>query len=88
METETTDVWLAINPTSYYQEACVQHGLCKANQYLVINYSKWIIWYQESMQKGVYQKPPTPAFASDIYSVVLDVARELNTPTTQQEMKG
>lgn len=82
------DTWLAINPTSYYQEACVERGFCKANQYLVINYSKWITWYADSINTGKYQIPPRPVFVSDIYAVVLSVVSELNKPTTEEEMKG
>lgn len=83
-----TDTWITINPTSYYHEACMQYGFCEKNQYLIINYSKWIIWYNDSMNKGVYQKPPRPVFVSTIYEVTLHMASELNKPTTEMEMKG
>lgn len=91
VKTETTtvdteaDSWLTINPTSFYHDACVSKGYCTAEQYLVINWSKWIKWYQQSMQIGTsFVSVPPPAFVGDTYAIALAVAAELNKPTTTE----
>lgn len=76
------DTWIAIMPSSFYHEACVSKGYCTAEQYLVINYSKWIKWYQISTNQGTsFATVPFPAFVGDTYAVALAVAAELNKPT-------
>ena len=83
------DTWLAIQPSSFYHEACVSKGYCTVDKYLVINYSKWIKWYQDSMAHGTsFISVPQPAFVGDTYAIALAVAAELNKPITQTEMKG
>ena len=89
-ETETVtkdaDSWLTINPTSFYHEACVRKGYCTAEQYLVINWSKWIKWYQDSMAHGTsFITVPPPAFVGDTYAIALAVTAELNKPVTPTE---
>jgi hypothetical protein len=79
------DTWLTINPTSFYHDACVSKGYCTAEQYLVINWSKWIKWYQDSMAHGTsFISVPFPAFVGDTYAIALAVAAELNKPTTTE----
>ena len=78
------DTWLTINPTSFYHDACVSKGYCKEEQYVVINYSKWIKWYQISTNQGTsFATVPVPAFVGDTYAIALAVAAELNKPTTE-----
>ena len=87
-ETVTKDVdsWLTINPTSFYHDACVRKGYCTAEQYLVINWTKWIKWYQDSMAHGTsFISVPVPAFVGDTYAIALAVAAELNKPITTTE---
>jgi len=89
-ETETVtkdaDSWLTINPTSFYHDACVRKGYCTAEQYLVINWTKWIKWYQDSMAHGTsFISVPVPAFVGDTYAIALAVAAELNKPITTTE---
>jgi hypothetical protein len=89
-ETETVtkdaDSWLTINPTSFYHDACVRKEYCTAEQYLVINWSKWIKWYQDSMAHGTsFITVPVPAFVGDTYAIALAVAAELNKPVTPTE---
>ena len=84
--TNEPDTWLTINPTSYYHEACLSKGYCTAEQYLVINWNKWIKWYQDSMAVGVnFISVPPPAFVGDTYAIALAVAAELNKPTNTTE---
>jgi hypothetical protein len=79
------DTWLTINPTSFYHDACVSKGYCTAEQYLVINWSKWIKWYQDSMAVGTsFVSVPPPAFVGDTYEIALSVAAELNKSTTTE----
>lgn len=80
------DTWVTINPTSFYHDACVSKGYCTAEQYLVINWSKWIKWYQDSMAHGTsFITVPPPAFVGDTYAIALAVTAELNKPVTTTE---
>lgn len=80
------DTWLTINPTSFYHDACVSKGYCTAEQYLVINWNKWIRWYQDSMKHGTsFISVPFPAFVGDDYAIALAVAAELNKPVKTTE---
>lgn len=80
------DTWLTINPTSFYHDACLSKGYCTAEQYLVINWNKWIRWYQDSMAHGTsFISVPPPAFVGDTYAIALAVAAELNKPTNTTE---
>jgi hypothetical protein len=84
--TNEVDTWLTINPTSFYHDACVSKGYCTAEQYLVINWSKWIKWYSDSMAHGTsFITVPFPAFVGDTYAIALSVAAELNKPVTTTE---
>jgi hypothetical protein len=84
---EETDTWITINPTSFYHDACLSKGYCTAEQYLVINYSKWIKWYQISNNQNlrVLLTVPQPAFVGDTYAIALAVADELNKSTNLTE---
>lgn len=80
-----TDTWLTINPTSFYHDACVSKGYCTAEQYLVINWTKWIKWYSDSMAHGTsFISVPLPPFVGDTYAIALRVAAELNKQTTTE----
>jgi hypothetical protein len=80
--TNEVDTWLTIQPSSFYHDACVRKQYCTAEQYLVINWNKWIKWYQDSMAHGTsFISVPVPAFVGDTYEIALSVAAELNKST-------
>jgi len=84
--TNEPDTWLTIQPSSYYHEACLSKGYCAPEQYLVINWAKWIKWYQDSMAVGTsFVSVPPPAFVGDTYAIALAVAAELNKPVKTTE---
>lgn len=79
---ETT--WLVINPGSHYHDACLSKALCKPNQFLVVGWLKWINWYNTSVNIGVAQTPPPPAFVGDTFEIAKGVADELNNKQTKE----
>jgi hypothetical protein len=79
---ETT--WLVINPGSHYHDACLSKSLCNTHQFLVVGWGKWIHWYNASMNYGIRQTPPPPAFVGDTYEIAKSVADELNNKQTTE----
>jgi hypothetical protein len=69
--------YITIQPNSHYHNAAYNSGLCKSNQYLVIDFFSWVKWYNDARFQ---RKPivPTPTFNADTYEVALKVCRELN----------
>ena len=76
MEQETNS-YIAIQPNSHYHNAAYNAGLCKSNQYLVVDFFSWVKWYNDAR----FQRNPlvpTPAFCADTYEIALKVRDELN----------
>jgi hypothetical protein len=75
--------YITIQPNSHYHNAAYNSGLCKSNQYLVIDFYSWIKWYNEARER---RNPvvPTPAFNGDSYEVALQVRNELNEQLTKE----
>jgi hypothetical protein len=69
--------YITIQPNSHYHNAAYNAGLCKSNQYLVIDFEAWVKWYNDAR----FQRNPivpTPTFSGDTYEVALKVRDELN----------
>ena len=69
--------YITIQPNSHYHNAAYNAGLCKASQYLVIDFEAWVKWYNDAR----FQRNPivpTPTFSADTYEVALKVRNELN----------
>jgi hypothetical protein len=69
--------YITIQPNSHYHNAAYNEGLCKSNQYLVIDFFSWVKWYNDARFQ---RKPlvPSPAFCGDNYEAALGVCKELN----------
>lgn len=82
MEKETNS-YITIQPSSHYHDAAWNANLCKAQQYLVIDFFSWVKWYNEAR----YQRRPlvpTPVFCGDTYDAALKVCKELNESLTKE----
>ena len=69
--------YITIQPNSHYHNAAYNAGLCKSNQYLVIDFEAWVKWYNDAR----FQRNPlvpTPTFSADTYEIALKVRNELN----------
>ena len=69
--------YITIQPSSHYHDAAYNANLCKAQQYLVIDFFSWVKWYNEARFQ---RRPlvPSPVFCGDTYDAALKVCRELN----------
>ena len=69
--------YITIQPNSHYHNAAYNEGLCKSNQYLVIDFFSWVKWYNDARFQ---RKPlvPSPAYCGDTYDAALGVCKELN----------
>ena len=75
--------YITIQPSSHYHDAAWNANLCKAQQYLVIDFFSWVKWYNEAR----YQRRPlvpTPVFCGDTYDAALKVCKELNESLTKE----
>jgi hypothetical protein len=80
---EETNSYITIQPSSHYHDAAWNANLCKAQQYLVIDFFSWVKWYNEAR----YQRRPlvpTPVFCGDTYDAALKVCKELNESITKE----
>jgi len=75
--TKEPNSYITIQPDSHYHNAAYNKALCKANQYLVIDFYSWIAWYNAARFE---RNPivPTPYFCGDTYEAALKVCKELN----------
>ena len=64
------------SPGSYYQEACVRKGWCKAEQHVVVDFTKWLGWYNAADTHNPILPPP--AFAGDTWEIADNLCSELN----------
>ena len=69
--------YITIQPNSHYHNAAYNEGLCKSNQYLVIDFFSWVKWYNDARFQ---RKPlvPSPVYCGDTYDAALGVCKELN----------
>jgi hypothetical protein len=69
--------YITIQPNSHYHNAAYNAGLCKSNQYLVIDFFSWVKWYNDARFQ---RKPlvPSPSYCGDTYDAALGVCKELN----------
>lgn len=74
---EEPNSYITIQPLSNYHNAAKKQGLCKSNQYLVIDFFSWVKWYNEARFQR-YPIVPTPTFNGDTYASALKVCKELN----------
>lgn len=74
---EETNSYITIQPSSHYHDAAWNANLCKAQQYLVIDFFSWVKWYNEARFQ---RRPlvPSPVFCGDTYDAALKVCKELN----------
>lgn len=78
-----TNSYVTIQPSSHYHDAAYNANLCKAHQYLVIDYFSWVKWYNDAR----FQRNPivpTPTFCGDTYAVALKLCKELNDSITYE----
>ena len=75
--------YITIQPSSHYHDAAWNANLCKAQQYLVIDFFSWVKWYNEARFQ---RRPlvPTPVFCGDTYDAALKVCKELNESLTKE----
>ena len=68
--------FITASPYSLYQEAVFAKGWCEREQFVCVNWSKWIQWYSD----GDLQNPnlPQPAFVCDTYEVAKRTCDQLN----------
>jgi len=80
---EETNSYITIQPSSHYHDAAWNANLCKAQQYLVIDFFSWVKWYNEARFQ---RRPlvPTPVFCGDTYDAALKVCKELNESITKE----
>jgi len=85
MEKESNS-YITIQPSSHYHDAAWNANLCKAQQYLVIDFFSWVKWYNEARFQ---RRPlvPTPTFCADTYDAAIKVCKELNDSMTDA-LKG
>jgi hypothetical protein len=78
-----TNSYITIQPSSHYHDAAWNANLCKAQQYLVIDFFSWVKWYNEARFQ---RRPlvPTPVFCGDTYDIALKVCKELNESLTKE----
>ena len=78
-----TNSYITIQPSSHYHDAAWNANLCKAQQYLVIDFFSWVKWYNEARFQ---RRPlvPTPVFCGDTYDAALKVCKELNESLTKE----
>jgi len=75
--TQEPNSYITIQPNSHYHNAVYNAGMCKSQQYLVIDFFAWVKWYNDAR----FQRNPlvpTPVFAGDTYAVAIQVCKELN----------
>ena len=78
-----TNSYITIQPSSHYHDAAWNANLCKAQQYLVIDFFSWVKWYNEARFQ---RRPlvPTPVFCADTYDIAIKVCKELNDSLTKE----
>jgi hypothetical protein len=83
--TKEPNSYITIQPNSHYHNAAYNAGLCKSNQYLVIDFFAWVRWYNDAR---FLRNPsvPTPVFAGDTYDAVIKVAKELNDEISKLQL--
>lgn len=75
--TQEPNSYITIQPNSHYHDAVRAAGMCKSNNYLVIDFYAWVKWYNDArFQRNPYV--PTPTFVGHTYDAALKVAKELN----------
>ena len=81
---EETNSYITIQPSSHYHDAAWNANLCKAQQYLVIDFFSWVKWYNEARFQ---RRPlvPTPVFCGDTYAAAIQVCKELNDSMADSE---
>lgn len=72
----TNHTFITVGPETYYQEACVRKRLCQPTQFLVVDFDKWLKWYDTG--DSHHPDLPTPVFVGDSLAIVSKVADELN----------
>lgn len=83
--TQEPNSYITIQPNSHYHNAVYNEGMCKSQQYLVIDFYAWVKWYNEARYQR-YPLVPTPTFIGDNYESVIKVAKELNESISQTQL--
>jgi len=68
--------FITSSPGTYYQEACVRKNLCKPEQHVVVDFTKWLEWYNAGDTHN--PKLPLPAFVGDSWEIAYKVSNELS----------
>jgi hypothetical protein len=76
--------FITASPGSYYQEACVRKNWCTAEQYVVVDFAKWLDWYNAGDTHN--PKLPPAAFVGDSHEIANRVCDELNAKVITQSV--
>jgi hypothetical protein len=72
----TIQTFITASPGTYYQEACVRKNFCKPEQHVVVDFAKWLDWYNAADTHSPKLHPP--AFVGDSWEIANKVCDELN----------
>ena len=76
--------FITSSPGTYYQEACVRKNLCKPEQHVVVDFTKWLEWYNAGDSHSPKLHPPV--FVGDSYEIADKVCDELNAEVITQSV--